>query len=174
MRKLIPLLLFYLITALNGYSQKPWELGAEYLRSIGKGFNGTIAGPRYESFNKKSSFSVGLTYHFSSKKSYSVSKGFGIYAGYRLGFGNSASKGNPFAGLRVHFSFQNFEGKTSLNSLMITPIAEAGYHYGITSKIFATGSVGYGYTIKKSKDYNSLDEDTGGRIIPALAAGYRF
>lgn len=174
MRKLIPLLIFYLLTALNAYSQKPWELGAEYQRSIGKGFNGAIAGPRYESYKNKNSFSLGLTYHFSSKKSYSVSKGFGVYAGYRLGFGTDLTGSNPFAGVRVLFSFENFEGKANLNSLMITPMAEAGYHYVSTKNIFATVSVGCGYTFKRSKDYNSLNEDEGGRIIPAIAAGYRF
>ena len=174
MQKIISFLIICSVITISAHAQQRREIGAEFQRSFGKGYSGNMAGPRYESYKNKNSFNIGLTYHFPTKKSYSVSKGFGIYAGYRLGFGSITSKGNPFAGLRMLFSFQNFEGKTSLNSLMITPIAEAGYHYGITSKIFATGSVGYGYTIKKSKDYNSLDEDTGGRIIPALAAGYRF
>lgn len=174
MRKLTPLLIFFLLTALNAYSQKSWELGAEYMRPIGKGFNGSIAGPRFESYKNKSSFSMGLTYHFSSKKSYSVSKGFGIYAGYRLGFGTDLNGSNPFAGVRVLFSLENFEGKTNLNSLMVTPMVEIGYHYVSKKNIFATGSVGGGYTFKRSKDYNSLNEDEGGRIIPAIAAGYRF
>src|SRR5258705_8115492 len=117
MHKPIPLLILYLLTALNSHSQKSRELGAEYMRSFGKGFNGSIAGFRYESYKNKSSFSIGITYHFSSKKSYSVSNGFGIYAGYRLGFGTTLTGSNPFAGVRVLFSLENFEGKTNLNSL---------------------------------------------------------
>src|ERR1043165_7372753 len=88
------------------------------MRSIGKGFNGNIASFRYESYKNKNSFSLGITYHFSSKQSYSVSKGFGIYAGYRLGFGTNPNGSNPFVGLRMLFSLENFEGKTNLNSLI--------------------------------------------------------
>jgi hypothetical protein len=39
---------------------------------------------------------------------------------------------------------------------------------------FGAPSIGYGYTIKFSKDYNSLNEDVGGRIIPSASAGYHF
>ena len=155
-------------------SQQAKEIGAEFQRSIGKGHSGNIASARYDSYKNKNSFNIGLTYHFSTKKSYSVSKGFGIYAGYRLGFGNNLKGSNPFAGLRMLCSFQNFEGKSILNSLLVTPIAEAGYHYVATKNIYVTASFGYGYTLKISKDYNSLDEDEGARMIPALAAGLRF
>jgi hypothetical protein len=174
MRKQILLIVFFSALTIAGYSQNPWELGAEYMRSIGKGFNTNIAGARYETFRNKNSFSIGLTYHFSSKSSYSAYKGFGAYAGYRYGFGNSTNGNSAFAGLRVLFSFENFEGKTSLNSLMMTPVGEAGYHFIFAKHIFTTPSVGYGYSIKITKENNSMDEDIGGRIIPALAAGYRF
>jgi hypothetical protein len=177
MRKQILFILFCTVLSVTANSQNPWELGAEYMRSIGKGFSGNIAGPRYETFRNKNSFSIGLTYHFSSKGSYSSSKGFGMYAGYRYSLSNNANaKGNGFVGLRALFSFENFEGKTNLNSLMCTPVAEAGYQFLFLKNktLFTTPSVGYGYSIKITKENNSMDEDIGGRIIPAIAAGYRF
>ena len=174
MKKTILINVFFLVAAVAGFSQKPWEVGGELLKAIGNGYKSNIASVRYESFNNKNSVSIGLTYHFSSKASYSSSKGFGLYAGLRHGFGNNINGSNPFAGIRVLFSFENFEGKTNLNSLMCTPIFEAGYHFVFAKSLFVTPSVGWGYTIKVTKEYNSLDEDVGGRIMPAIAAGLRF
>jgi hypothetical protein len=155
-------------------AQNPWELGAEYRRTIGQGYQGNIAGIRYEKYKTKGSFNIGLTYHFSVKTAYSGSRGFGMFAGYRYHFGKDVNNSAAFAGLRLLFSFENFEGKTSLNSLLMTPSAEAGYHFIFSKSFFATPSIGYGYTIKITKEYNSMDEDVGRRIIPALAAGFRF
>lgn len=174
MHKLIPFILFCSVTTIAAYSQNPRELGAEYMRPIGKGFNGNMTGPRFETFSNSNSFTIGLTYHFSSKNSYSFSKGFGMYAGYRYSFGSNTKGNNPFAGLRVLFSFENFEGKTHLNSLMMTPVAEAGYHFIFAKRIFTSPFIAGGYTIKITKEHNSLDEDVGGRFIPGIAAGYRF
>ena len=156
------------------YAQRPFESGVEYLLSKGKGYNNAKAAARAESFNNKNSFSAGLTYQLKNSKSYSVSRGFGLYIGYRYAFSNKVIGNSPFAGARVLFSLENFEGQTSRNSLFITPWAEAGYHLIFLKHIYAAPSLGYGYTIKFSKDYNSLDEDNGGRVIPSLSAGYRF
>jgi len=166
-------ILFFEITV-TGFSQKPWEAGGEFIKSIGKVYKGNIAAARYESYNNKNSFNVGFTYHFSAKSSYNSSKGFGMFAGLRHGFGNNIKGSNPFVGLRILFSFENFEGKTNLNSLMFTPIGEAGYHFVFGKSLFTTPSLSWGYTIKVTKEYNSLDEDVGGRIMPGLAAGFRF
>ncbi|MDZ4793477.1 MAG: hypothetical protein SGI83_04290 [Bacteroidota bacterium] len=155
-------------------AQKPFELGAEYMRSFGKGYNSARAALRGESFSNKSSFSAGLTYQLASKKSYSVSRGFGLYVGYRYAFSNKTPGNSPFLGARVLFSLENFEGQSSSNSLFITPWAEAGYHFIFAKYFFAAPSVGYGFTRKMSKDYNSLNEDDGGRFIPSLSAGYRL
>ena len=87
MKKPNLLILILLITTAS-FAQKPFELGGEYVRSLGRGYNNSIAGLRGEKFVSKSSFSIGLTYHFSSAKSYSTSKGFGMYAGYRYSFSN--------------------------------------------------------------------------------------
>ena len=66
------LLLIFTTTLLSvsSHAQKPFELGAEYIRVIGKGYNNAKAAPRVESFNNKSSFSAGITYQLVSKKAY--------------------------------------------------------------------------------------------------------
>jgi hypothetical protein len=163
-----------LLLSIAGYSQKPFEIGAEYIRSVGKGYNHSKAAVRGESFNDKNSFNAGLTYQLGSNKAYSVSHGFGLYLGYRYSFSNKATGSSPFAGARILFSLENFEGQTKQNSLFITPWAEAGYHLVFGKHIYTAPSVGYGKTFKISKDYHSLDEDNGGRLIPSLSAGYRF
>lgn len=170
------LLLLIISNTFEIQAQNPLELGVEYLRYIGQGYNNAKAAVRGESFNNKSSFSAGITYQLASKKAYSVSHGFGLYVGYRYYFSeNIILKGNsPFAGARVLFSLENFEGQTSRNSLLITPWAEAGYHLVFAKRFYAAPSVGYGYTVKFSKDYHSMDEDNGTRVIPSLSAGYRF
>ena len=172
MQKPAFILILFLGIAGTCSAQKPWELGGEFIKSIGKIYKGNIAGARYESYTNKNSFNIGLTYHFTGNSSFSGSKGFGLFAGLRHGFGSNLNSSNPFIGIRILFSFENFDGKTNLNSLMITPVGEAGYHFGKT--LFVAPSVGWGYTIKITKEYNSLDEDVGGRIMPGLAAGLRF
>lgn len=158
----------------NVTAQSPKELGAEYIRFFGQNHKTTKVAARGESFSSKNSFSIGITYQLASGKSYSVSKGFGIYFGYRYAFGKDTTGNNPFAGARILFSFENFEGQTRRNSLFITPWAEAGYHLVFAKHFFAAPSIGYGFSFKFSKDYNSLDEDVGKRFIPSLSAGYRF
>lgn len=166
----LALILFFI----SSYAQNPWELGGEYMKPIGKGYKSNIAALRYEHYSNKTSFSIGFTYHFSGNDSYGGFKGFGMYAGLRNSFGNNTSGSNPFIGLRVLFAFENFEGKTNLGSLMFTPMAETGYHFVFGKHLFTTPSVGYGYQIKITKEYNSRNDDVGGRIIPGLSAGYRF
>jgi len=174
MSKHIFFILAAILFTLDICAQRPFELGVEYLRSIGKGYNNAKAAVRGESFNNKNSFSAGITYQLSNSKAYSVSKGFGLYVGYRYSFKNNAIGNSPFAGARVLFSLENFEGQTKRNSLFITPWGEAGYHLIFAKHFFAAPSLGYGYTIKFSKDFNSLDEDNGGRVIPSVSTGYRF
>lgn len=174
MNKRFPFIFAVVLITLSCPAQKPFELGVEYMRSFGQGYNSARAAVRAESFSNKSSFSAGITYQLPSKKSYSVSRGFGLYIGYRYAFSNKTPGNSPFLGARVLFSLENFEGQTSRNSLFITPWAEAGYHFIFAKSFFAAPSVGYGVTKKMTKDYNSLDEDNGGRFIPSVSAGYRF
>lgn len=174
MPKCIFYILFFLVTTSTSYTQNPFELGAEYMRSFGRGHSGNRAGIRAETFQNKNSFSAGLIYLFSSSKSYSASKGFGLYAGYRYSFSNNVNDNSPFVGARVSFSFENFEGKTFLNSLMTTPMAEVGYHMIFGEHVYTAPSIGYGYTIKITREHNSLDEDVGKRFLPSISAGYRF
>lgn len=174
MKKVTTALLLFVALHGTGIAQQPFELGAEYIRSLGQGYNHAKAAVRGESFSNKNSFSLGLTYQLSSKKAYSVSHGFGLYIGYRYSFSTKNPGNSPFAGARVLFSLENFEGQTNQNSLFITPWAEVGYHFMFAKNFFGAPSVGYGKTFKISKDYHSLDEDNGGRIIPSISAGYRF
>jgi len=172
--KNLVLLISTLILTLISSAQDPWELGVDYMKTFGKGYKSNIAGVHYEKYNNKTSFSIGITYHFSPRDAYGGFKGYGMWAGLRKGFGHLNTGSNPFIGLRLLFAFENFDGKTSLGSLMFTPIGEAGYHFVFGKHIFTTPSIGYGYQIKVTKEYNTRDQDVGGRIIPGLAAGYRF
>ncbi len=156
------------------FSQQVFELGGEVLKSYGKGYGTTKVAGRGENFNNKNSFSVGITWQLASKKAYSVSTGFGIFAGYRRAFGNNLKGSNPFGGGRLLISLEDFEGKTRQKSVMITPIVEAGYHFVFGKRIFTSPAVGFGYTIEMSQGFNSLNEDVGKRFIPSLSAGYRF
>ena len=174
MQKLIPSIFAFLLINGNSLAQNPFELGAEYIRSSGKGYSTTKVAARGESFNDKNSFSAGITYQLASAKAYSVSTGFGMYVGYRYAFGTNTNGNNPFAGARILFSLEDFEGKTRQKSLLVTPLAEAGYHFIFAKRFYGAPSVGFGYTIEFSKGYNSLDEDVGKRFIPSLSAGYRF
>ena len=90
-----------LILTFTCSAQNPWELGGEYMMPIGKGYKSNIAGLRYENFNNKASFSIGITYHFSPRDAYGGFKGYGMYAGFRSSFGNNVNGSNPFIGLRV-------------------------------------------------------------------------
>lgn len=168
---LVPLLL---LISLSSRSQQLFELGGEVLKSYGKGYGTTKVAGRGENFNNKNSFSVGITWQLASKKAYSVSTGFGIFAGYRRAFGNNVKGSNPFGGGRLLISLEDFEGKTRQKSVMITPIVEAGYHFVFGKRIFTSPAVGFGYTIEMSQGFNSLNEDVGKRFIPSLSAGYRF
>jgi hypothetical protein len=172
MKKCFVLFLLFSLT-INGYSQNPFEFGGEYIKMIGKGYNSSKAALRGESYSNQSSFSAGIIYHLPSKNSYSASSGFGFYAGYRYAFNNNTN-GSPFAGARLLFSWESFDGKSTDNSIMITPMGEIGYHFIFGKRLFATPAAGFGYTIEFTKGNNSLDEDRGGRFIPSLSAGYRF
>lgn len=171
--KAIFLTLLIAATISRSAAQQRTEIGAEYIRSMGKGYNHAKAAVRGESFNGNNSFSAGITYQLGSNKAYSVSHGFGLYFGYRYSFSVKTAS-SAFAGARVLFSLENFEGQTRQNSLFITPWAEAGYHIGIGKRYYAAPSLGFGKTIKVSKDYHSLDEDNGPRLMPSVSAGLRF
>ena len=111
MQKKILFILIFLIS-FSARSQQLFELGGEMLKSYGKGYGTTKVAARGENFNNKNSFSVGITWQLASKKAYSVSTGFGIFAGYRRAFGNNIKGSNPFGGGRLLISLEDFEGKT--------------------------------------------------------------
>ncbi|HYM92765.1 MAG TPA: hypothetical protein VET23_01390 [Chitinophagaceae bacterium] len=173
MKKLITVLICLFVMTTIGFSQTEW--GAEAQHAFGKGANDNMIGGRYEGFSGRSSWGIGLTYNFSSKKSYSEYKGFGFSVGYRRGFKyNTSGNGNAFFGFRASFSFANFAGKEKANGTSITPTFETGYHIIFGSHVYTTPSLAYGYEIKLNKENNSLHEDEGSRFIPGISMGYRF
>ncbi|OQY93985.1 MAG: hypothetical protein B6D37_09620 [Sphingobacteriales bacterium UTBCD1] len=175
MKKPAILFLTVLMSASTVFSQSISELGAEAMHAFGKGANDNMVGLRYEGFRNKNSWSIGLTYNFSSKKSYSEHSGFGLYAGYRRGFIYSSNgNSNAFLGFRAMFLFNSFAGKESYSSNYIMPVFEGGYHLIFMNHLYTAPSAGYGYAIKLSKDNNSLQEDEGSRFIPGVSLGYRF
>ncbi len=173
MKNLVILTLVLIVTC-RSQAQNPSELGGEYSRPMGKGYKSNIGALRYENFNKKIGFSLGITYHFAPRDAYGGFRGYGIFAGIRNYFGNNEKGNLPFIGARLLLAFENFDGKTNLGSLMFTPSAEAGYHFVFGKHIFTTPTIGYGYQLKITKEYNSRNDDVGGRLIPGLSAGYRF
>jgi len=94
------LFLFLLISALSltSVAQNPSELGADYMMPIGKGYKSNIAGIHYERFNNKTSFSIGITYHFSARDSYGGFKGYAMWAGSRKTFGANIGGGIDLIG----------------------------------------------------------------------------
>jgi hypothetical protein len=174
MYKHLLLIFTVLVISFTSYAQNPFEFGAEAIKMIGKGYNSTKVGVRGESFSNKNSFSVGITYQFASSKTYSASSGFGVYGGYRYAFSNNINDNSLFAGARILFSFESFAGKSRDNSILITPMAEAGYHMILGKSFYTAPSLGFGYTVEFTNANNSLDEDRGGRLIPSLSAGFRF
>lgn len=173
MKKSLAILTCLFVFSNAGFSQT--EIGAEAQHAFGKGANFNMIGGRYEGFSGRSSWSVGLSFNFSSKKSYSEYKGFGLYLGYRYGFSyNNSGNGNAFLGFRTTFLFLNFAGKEKANSSSVMPTFEGGYQFIFGNHVYTTPSLGYGYSIKLSKDYNSMQEDAGSRFIPGISMGYRF
>lgn len=173
MRKVIGFFVCLFCFCVSGFSQT--EIGAEAQHAFGQGASFNMIGGRYEGFSHRSSWGIGLTYNFSSKKSYSEYKGIGFYVGYRRGFSyNKSGNGNAFLGFRATFLFNSFAGKENSNSSSIMPTFEGGYQFLFGNHVYTTPSFGYGYSIKMSKDYNSLREDEGSRFIPGLSMGYRF
>ncbi|MBS1621062.1 MAG: hypothetical protein JST10_02355 [Bacteroidetes bacterium] len=155
------------------YSQT--EFGPEVQHTFGKGASDNMFGLRYEGFRARNSWNIGLSYNFSSKKSYSQSKGIGFYIGYRRGFSyNNSGNGNAFLGFRSTFLFDSFMGKEKSKGSFIMPTFEGGYQFLFGNHVYATPAAGYGYKIKLNKEFNSLQEDEGGRFIPGISIGARF
>ncbi len=173
MYKLITFIIGSFFFSIIGFSQT--ELGGEAQHAFGKGANDNMIGGRYEGFSNKNSWGIGLSYNFSSKKTYSEYKGIGFYVGFRRGFSyNNSGNGNAFLGFRATFLFQNFSGKEKANGTSFMPTFEGGYQFLFGNHVFTTPSIAYGYSIKLTKENNSLQEDEGSRFIPGISMGYRF
>lgn len=154
-----------------------WDLGGEYQYNSGNNFHEQNAGIRYDGFQKRSNWNIGLTYNFGESKGNAVKEnGFGFSAGYRYGFGYSnTGNGNLFAGPRLTFEFNNRKdasGKIIAKETLFIPKIESGYQFIFNTHGFAAPSVGYGYGIKLKGEEAKTDE--GGRFITGLSIGYRF
>lgn len=177
MKKSIVILLCCCIIGIPGFTQHPWELTGEYQHGFGKNYNVNILGPRYEVYSNKSSWSLGITYTFSSqgtKGNIEKGNGIGVYAGYRYGLSYGIS-GDLFGGIRTAFTFSK-DGNGKRYSLF-TPSFETGYHY--TSQDFGKGGVftpfvSLGYDVKLNPDDQSKASHKGIVVAPGMTIGYRF
>ncbi len=170
----VQFLLLLLLSAESLTAQRAFETGVEYMRPIGTTFQSQIAGMRTELFQQKNSFSLGLVYNFPVQSAYSVSRGLGLYAGYRYNMAKNMNNHSPFVGGRLLLSLLNFESKNRQNSLFITPLVEGGYHFLFNGNYYIAPSVAYGHTLEYANTFNSLSQDVGRRFIPSVAAGIRF
>jgi hypothetical protein len=171
-------ILFCCIFGIHGFSQHPWELTGEYQHGFGKNYNVNVLGPRYEVYsNSKSSWSLGVTYTFSSQGTKGTTEkgcGLGIYAGYRYGVSYGIS-GNLFGGIRTAFTFS--KDKQGKQYATFTPSVETGYHY--TSQDFGKGGVftpfvSLGYDVKMNSKESSKAAHEGAVFSPGISIGYRF
>ncbi len=174
MMKNIQFLLPLLLSTQLLMAQRSYETGVEYMRPIGRTFQSQIAGMRTELFQQKNSFSLGLVYNFPVQSAYSVSRGFGLYAGYRYNMAKDMNSHSPFLGGRLLFSLLNFESKTKQNSLFITPLVEGGYHFLFNGNYYVAPSIAFGHTLEYANTFNSLSQDVGRRFMPSVSAGFRF
>jgi hypothetical protein len=153
------------------------EYSAEYMHGFGKNFNENITGGRYEGFNGRNSWGLGIDYTFSSfvsGKENIKSSGWGLYADYHYGFNYGQSR-NLFGGIRTAFSF-NKKNKGEPYSVF-TPSFQFGYHY--TAQDFGKGgaftpSIALGYDMKLNGPDKAKDIHEGAVFLPGITVGYRF
>ncbi len=177
MKTSVAVLISCFIIGTAGWSQNPWELTGEYQHGFGKNYNVNSLGPRYEVYSNKSSWSLGITYTFSSQgkeKNIERSKGLGLYAGYHYGLSYGIS-GNLFGGVRTSFTFG--KNKNGEKYTLFTPYLETGYHY--TSQDFGRGGVftpfvSLGYDLRLNPDEQSKASHQGVVVAPGISMGYRF
>jgi hypothetical protein len=169
-----------LLVSANVSSQNIWELGGEYQYHCGRNLSQHDIGIRYDGFQARSSWNVGVSYNFGHTKTKDGGKesGIGISAGYRYGF-NYNPKSNFSAGLRFTFEFDKWadkDGKSTSKETVFIPQAELGYQhiYGTLGHFYTTPAIGYGYGIKLNAEGEEKKADEGGRFITGISLGYRF
>lgn len=168
------------LLALNGQSQNPWELGGEYRYNCGHNLSQHDFGLRYNGFQNKSSWSLGVSIDIGRTKSHDGAKecGFGLSAGYNYGFGYQ-NKGNWFSGAGLTLEFDKWkdkDGKSISEETVLVPKIELGYQhlYGTLGHIYTTPAIGAGYSLKLKSEGTENKADEGARFIGRLEVGYRF
>jgi hypothetical protein len=179
MKKTTFLFVTFLVFYSAANSQNIWELGGEYQHGFGKSANENIIGGRYEGFQNKNSWNLGITYTLPDKGWTGDKGGFGFYAGYRYGFNYTLNAngngGNAFIGFRASFSFINYETRSKKGvSAIVTPTAETGYQFIFSTHGYTTPSIGYGYNIRLNSENDAPKTDAGSRFITGISLGYRF
>ena len=192
MKKLFAISFFMLLISVTTFSQYPyntgsvttsskiWELGAEYEYNCGHDLAQHDIGVRYDGFQNKNNWNIGISYDFGKTKTKNGYKecGFGLSAGYRYGF-SYGTHGNLFGGVRATFEFDKWkdkDGKEISKETVFVPKIEGGYQYifGTTGHIYTTPSIGYGYGIKLNATGTEVKADESGRFVPGISMGYRF
>ena len=180
MKKLLYISSCIIILNATGFSQTASEYSAEYQHGFGKNFNEDMIGARYEGYSSmkgKSSWSLGITYNFSSThsgKETAKNNGFEFYAGYRYGLSYGIS-GNLYGGVRTSFTFSKNANGNKYN--LFTPSIETGYHY--TSQDFGKGgcftsNISFGYDLNIGNDEKAKSVHEGYVFTPGISIGYRF
>ena len=176
------LIIFFLgvAVATTASSQNIWELGGEYQYNCGRYLSQHDLGIRYDNFQGKNDWNVGISYDFGHNKGKDGAKenGFALSVGYRYGFQYNPNS-NLFAGVRATFEFDRWkdkDGKSLSKESVLLPAAEFGYQriYGTIGHIYTTPAIGYGYGIKLNSVGDEKKADEGGRFIAGVSIGYRF
>jgi len=151
-------------------------IGVEY--KYHPGIN--IAGAKYDGFQNRNNWNLGVAFIFGSKKIMSGEKGFGILAGYRYALGTSTN-GNLFAGVRTALWFNKIVGdgsgkqsSTSINKAVVfQPGIEAGYQF-LFDNGYVTPDISYDYGLRLKPDNSFKSMLAKGKIFLGLSGGYRF
>lgn len=176
----IPAFIIFIFFCTPAFSQNPWELGGEYQYSCGRNLSQHDVGIRYDGFQGKNNWNLGIAYTFGNSKGKDGFKetGIALSAGYRYGF-NYNPKSNLFAGIRATFEFDNWkdkDGKTVSKESVFVPKIELAYQhiYGDLGHIYTTPYIGAGYGIKMKAEGEEKNADEGYRLLAGVSAGYRF
>lgn len=191
MQKLFVISFLLLLISVTTFSQvyntgtvttgsKIWELGGEYQYNCGHNLSQHDIGIRYDGFQNRNNWNIGILFDCGHTKSKDGNKesGIGISAGYRYGF-SYGNHGNLFGGVRATFEFDKWkdkDGKEISKETVFVPKIETGYQYifGTSGHIYTTPSIGFGYGIKLNATGTETKADEGGRFIPSISMGYRF
>lgn len=180
MKQIVTACCFIFFISGTGFSQNNiWDLGGEYQFNYGKNIQEHDLGIRYDGFQMKNNWNIGISVDFgrsSAKSGGEKECGYGLSFGYRYSFQSNVN-GNFFGGVRATFEFDNWKdehGKSISKEAVFVPRIETGYQFIFNTHGFTTPSLGYGYGIKLNSTGNETKGDEGSRLITGISLGYRF